>query len=108
MSLRCGRAAHRRRVAATAGRRDGFAAVGPDRRTLPTDGRGAGASGVDPVGRVTASEDRIEERCRELHDAGLVAPIYRGASMYELTTLGYLYLADELGAESLPRRRTVG
>jgi hypothetical protein len=58
--------------------------------------------------RFTASEDRIEERCEELRDAGLIAPIYRGAPMYELTTLGYLYLAGELGAESLPRRRTVG
>ena len=58
--------------------------------------------------RFTASEDRIEERCRELRDAGLLAPLYRGATMYELTTLGYLYLAGELDAESLPRRRTVG
>jgi hypothetical protein len=58
--------------------------------------------------RFTASEDRIRERCEELRDAGLLAPIYRGASMYELTTLGYLYLAGELDAESLPRRRTVG
>jgi len=58
--------------------------------------------------RFTASEERIEERCEELRDAGLLAPIYRGAPMYELTTLGYLYLAGELDAESLPRRRTVG
>jgi len=57
--------------------------------------------------RFTASEDRIEERCEELLDAGLLAPIYRGASMYELTTLGDLYLAGELDADSLPRR-TVG
>ena len=46
-------------------------------------------------------------RSEELRDAGLLAPIYRGAPMYELTTLGYLYLAGELDAESLPRRRTV-
>ena len=58
--------------------------------------------------RFTASEDRIEERCEQLRDAGLLAPIYRGAPMYELTTLGYLYLAGELDAKSLPRRRTVG
>jgi len=57
--------------------------------------------------RFTASKDRIRERCEELRDAGLLAPIYEGASMYELTTLGYLYLAGELDAESLPRR-TVG
>jgi hypothetical protein len=58
--------------------------------------------------RFTASEDRIEERCSELRDAGPLAPIYRDAPMYELTTLGYLYLAGELEAKSLPRRRTVG
>jgi len=58
--------------------------------------------------RFTASEERIEERCQELRDADLLAPIYRGAPMYELTTLGDLYLAGELDAESLPRRRTVG
>jgi len=58
--------------------------------------------------RFTASEDRIRERCQELIDAGLIAPVYRDASTYELTTLGYLYLAGELDAESLPRRRTVG
>jgi hypothetical protein len=58
--------------------------------------------------RFTASEERIRERCQELRDAGLLAPIYRDASMYELTTLGRLYLAGELDAENLPRRRTVG
>ena len=58
--------------------------------------------------RFTASEERIRERCEKLRDAGLLAPIYRDASMYELTTLGRLYLAGELDAESLPRRRTVG
>jgi hypothetical protein len=58
--------------------------------------------------RFTASEDRIEGRCEELRDAGPLAPIYRDAPVYELTTLGYLYLAGELDAKSLPRRRTVG
>jgi hypothetical protein len=58
--------------------------------------------------RFTASEERIRERCEKLRDAGLLAPISRGASMYELATLGRLYLAGELDAESLPRRRTVG
>jgi len=42
-----------------------------------------------------------------IRDAGLLAPIYRGAPMDELTTLGYPSLAGELDAESLPRRRTV-
>jgi hypothetical protein len=58
--------------------------------------------------RFTASEERIRERCEKLRDAGLLAPISRGASVYELATLGRLYLAGELDAESLPRRRTVG
>lgn len=52
----------------------------------------------------SASEDRIEERCRALQDAGLVAPIFRGCEMFELTTVGQLYLDGELDAELLPRR----
>jgi hypothetical protein len=58
--------------------------------------------------RFTASEERIRERCEERRDAGLLVPIYRDASMYELTTLGRPYLAGDLDAESLTRRRTVG
>ena len=55
----------------------------------------------------TASEDRIEERCRALQDAGLVAPIYDGADMFELTTVGRLYLDGDLDADSLSRRSCV-
>jgi hypothetical protein len=57
--------------------------------------------------RFTASEDRIEERCKVLADVGLIGPIYEGAPMYELTSLGYLYLAGDLDAASL-RPKTVG
>jgi hypothetical protein len=52
----------------------------------------------------SASEDRIEERCRALQDAGLIAPIYPDAEMFELTTVGRLYLDGELDADSLSRR----
>ncbi len=54
--------------------------------------------------RFTASEDRISERCRALSDCGLIAPLYEGADMFELTTLGYLYLSGDLDADTLPRR----
>lgn len=54
--------------------------------------------------RFTASEGRILERCEALADCGLIGPIYEGASMYELTTLGYLYLDGDLDANALPRR----
>jgi len=54
--------------------------------------------------RFTASEDRILERCGELSDSGLIAPIYEGADMFELTTLGYLYLSGDLDADTLRRR----
>jgi hypothetical protein len=52
--------------------------------------------------RFTASEERIEERCQALANAGLVGPIYEGVSMYELTTPGKLYLNGDLNAENLP------
>ena len=52
----------------------------------------------------SASEARIRERCRELSDAGLIAPIYRRATMYELTAVGMLYLDGDLDAGTLPRR----
>lgn len=55
----------------------------------------------------TASKERILERCRALADSGLIAPIYEGSTMYELTTLGYLYLDGDLDANSLPRRSRV-
>lgn len=52
----------------------------------------------------TASEERIEERCRALQDAGLVAPIMHDGDMFELTVVGMLYLDGELDAGTLPRR----
>jgi len=52
----------------------------------------------------SASEARIRERCRELSDSGLIAPIYERSSMNELTVVGDLYLDGDLDAETLPRR----
>ena len=57
--------------------------------------------------RFTASKNRILERCAVLVDCGLIAPIYEGASMFELTTIGYLYLDGDLDADTLPRRSRV-
>lgn len=48
----------------------------------------------------TASEGRIQERCRMLHYAGLVAPIH--GEMYELTLDGRMYLEGEIDAEHRP------
>lgn len=50
-----------------------------------------------------ASKARIEERLAMLTDAGLVAPIYDGANMYEVTGEGQRYLDGDLDAEHLPR-----
>jgi hypothetical protein len=50
-----------------------------------------------------ASLGRIKERLAMLTDAGLVAPIYDGAGMYEVTGEGQRYLKEELDAEHLPR-----
>lgn len=52
----------------------------------------------------SASKARIRERCRELTGVGLVAPIYEGSDMYELTFVGQLYLDGDLDADTLPRR----
>lgn len=54
--------------------------------------------------RFTASEARILERCEALSDAGLIAPIYEDADMFELTTMGYLYLDGDIDADTLPQR----
>lgn len=50
-----------------------------------------------------ATKRRIEERLRMLTYAGLVAPIYDGANMYEITGEGQRYLVGDLDAEHLPR-----
>jgi hypothetical protein len=47
-----------------------------------------------------ASEDRIRERCLNLADAELIAPIAR--RMYDITQWGQLYLEGELDAEHQP------
>lgn len=50
-----------------------------------------------------ASVGRIKERLAMLTDAGLVAPIYDGADMFEVTGEGQRYLEGDLDAEHLPR-----
>jgi hypothetical protein len=41
---------------------------------------------------MTASIERIEERCNFLQEEGYIAPFYEGTDQYELTTQGQLYL----------------
>jgi hypothetical protein len=49
--------------------------------------------------RSTCSVNRIESRCVALADAGLVAPVRDGSSMFEITTIGRLYLKGEIDAD---------
>jgi len=55
-----------------------------------------------------ASQQRIQERCRMLADAGLIAPISDDFEMYEVTSEGQRYLVGELDAEHQPRPRAEG
>jgi len=50
-----------------------------------------------------ASRARCRERCHMLKYAGLVAPLYRGCDMYEITGNGQQYLRGDLDAEYLRR-----
>ena len=53
---------------------------------------------IEDVTTMNASENRARERLEILSQAGLVAPIFEGASMYELTGEGQRYLKGELDA----------
>lgn len=53
---------------------------------------------IEDVTTMDASEDRARERLKLLSEAGLVAPIYENASMYELTGEGQRYLDGDLDA----------
>lgn len=53
--------------------------------------------------RFRASQGRFQERCKMLSYAGLIAPIYEEANMYEITGEGQQYLAGDLDAEYLPK-----
>jgi hypothetical protein len=58
--------------------------------------------------RFSTTESRVRRRCEVLADADLIAPIYDGASMFEITTIGRLYLQGEIDANlrrPLPRPR---
>jgi DNA-binding transcriptional ArsR family regulator len=63
----------------------------------------ASARHLDRTINFDASKRRIEERLGMLTYAGLVAPIYDGADMYEITGEGQRYLEGDLDAEHLPR-----
>lgn len=56
--------------------------------------------------KFNASRDRVDERCKMLTQAGLIAPIYSGANLYEITSEGQQYLSGELDAEHLPAPST--
>ncbi|MCJ0620098.1 hypothetical protein JZX76_11430 [Haloarcula hispanica] len=49
---------------------------------------------------VSASEDRIRDRCKFLHYVGFIEPIH--GEMYDLTSEGILYLKGEIDAEHYP------
>lgn len=55
-----------------------------------------------------ASRDRIQERCKMLSDAGLIAPFSDDFEMYEVTGAGQRYLEGNLDAEHQPRPRARG
>ena len=59
------------------------------------------------VEELRGSLPRISERCEWMHRAGLIAPLYRGADAYELTSEGLLYLRGSLDAENLTDPRGV-
>lgn len=52
--------------------------------------------------RFDASRARIRERCGLLSQVGLVAPIYEGSRMYEITYEGREYLTGDLDVELRP------
>ena len=49
--------------------------------------------------RFTTSADRIADRCEVLSDADMIAPVRDGSSMYEIQTIGRLYLKGEIDAD---------
>jgi hypothetical protein len=60
---------------------------------------------LERVINFNASRRRIEERCGVLSDAGLIAPIVKESSMYEVTSEGQRYLAGDLDVNHLPTPR---
>jgi len=49
-----------------------------------------------------ASRGRVEERCQLLSQVGLVAPVLRDSSMYEITGEGQEYLNGDLDVGNRP------
>lgn len=58
---------------------------------------------MEGVIKFNASERRIRERCRLLSQVGLIAPVYEGDTLYEITGKGRGYLLGDLDVEHLPR-----
>jgi len=52
--------------------------------------------------RLNASKARIYERLKLLAQVGLVAPIYEGSNMYEITGQGREYLQGDLDMKHRP------
>jgi len=64
------------------------------------------ASNAD-MQNLDVDECYIEQRCEQLLERELIAPLIEGDEMYEITTLGLCYLRGDLDAGTL-RRWTVG
>lgn len=50
-----------------------------------------------------ADESYIRQRCRQLAERELIAPMFENSDMYEITTLGLAYLRGDLNAQYLNR-----
>lgn len=55
---------------------------------------------------MNASEGRVRERLELLTEAGLLAPLFEGSKMFELTGEGKRYLSGELDAAKHLERPT--
>lgn len=58
---------------------------------------------IERATTMNATRKRVAERLRMLTAAGLVAPIFEGSKMYELTGEGQRYLLGKLDADHQPQ-----
>jgi hypothetical protein len=58
---------------------------------------------MERVIKFNASRRRIRERCQLLTRAGLIAPVYEGDYLYEITEKGRGYLVGDIDVEHLPQ-----
>ncbi|ELZ05371.1 hypothetical protein C482_02436 [Natrialba chahannaoensis JCM 10990] len=61
---------------------------------------------ISRVIKFDASRGRVSERCQLLSQVGLVAPIFEGSNMYEITREGQEYLDGKLDVETRPTPST--